>query len=87
MICVTSTDMTVLSGNYPEVCFAKYGAMPTKAKHLHEFALRVLLHALETSATRYQRHVVPVLSLSVDFYIRIFDGRPTVRRATCIAAR
>ena len=44
LLCVTSTDMTVLSGGYPEVCYAKYGAMPTKAKHLHEYALRVLLH-------------------------------------------
>ena len=35
LLCVTSTDMTVLSGGYPEVCYAKYGAMPTKAKHLH----------------------------------------------------
>lgn len=72
LLCVTSTDMTVLSGNYPEVCYAKYGSMPTKAKHLHEFALRVLLHALESSATRYARHIVPVVSLSIDFYIRVF---------------
>ena len=43
LLCVTSTDMPVLSGNYPEVCYAKYGSMPTKAKHLHEFALRVVV--------------------------------------------
>ena len=72
LLCVTSTDMTVLSGNYPEVCFAKYGSMPTKAKHLHEFALRVLVHAIETSAARYAKHVQPVLCLSIDFYIRVF---------------
>ncbi|CAH0367226.1 unnamed protein product [Pelagomonas calceolata] len=72
LLCVTSTDMTVLSGGYPEVCYAKYGAMPTKAKHLHEYALRVLLHAIEASATRYARHIVPVVSLSIDFYIRVF---------------
>ncbi|EGB10961.1 hypothetical protein AURANDRAFT_1191, partial [Aureococcus anophagefferens] len=72
LLCVTSTDMTVLSGNYPEVCFAKYGSMPTKAKHLHEFALRILVHAIEAAAAKYQRHVVPVLSLSIDFYVRVF---------------
>ncbi|KAH8064880.1 N(2),N(2)-dimethylguanosine tRNA methyltransferase [Aureococcus anophagefferens] len=72
LLCVTSTDMTVLSGNYPEVCFATYGSMPTKAKHLHEFALRILVHAIEAAAAKYQRHVVPVLSLSIDFYVRVF---------------
>jgi len=72
LLCVTSTDMAVLSGNYPEVCFSRYGSMPTKAKHLHEFALRVVLHALETAAAKYQRHVHPVLCVSVDFYVRVF---------------
>ena len=46
--------------------------MPTKAKHLHEMALRIVLHALESSANRYKRHIVPVLSCSIDFYVRLF---------------
>ncbi len=32
LLCVTCTDMTVLGGSYPEVCFAKYGTMPLKTK-------------------------------------------------------
>ena len=72
LLCLTCTDLAVLSGNYPEVCFAKYGAMPTKARHMHEFSLRVVLHAIEAAAARYQRHIVPVLSVSVDFYLRVF---------------
>ena len=32
LLCVTCTDMTVLGGSYPEVCFAKYGSMSLKTK-------------------------------------------------------
>lgn len=35
-------------------------------------ALRILLASLEQHAARYKRHIVPVLSLSIDFYIRVF---------------
>ena len=72
LLCVTCTDMGVLSGGHPETCYAKYGSMPTKGKYLHEMALRIVLHALEAQANRYRRHIVPVLSLSIDFYVRIF---------------
>jgi tRNA (guanine26-N2/guanine27-N2)-dimethyltransferase len=72
LLCVTCTDMTVLSGNYPEVCFAKYGSMPLKGRNVHEMALRILLHAIDSAANKYKRHIVPWLSLSVDFYVRVF---------------
>ena len=72
LLCVTCTDMPVLSGNHAEVCFAKYGVMPTKATHLHEFALRTVLSSLESHAVRYRRHIEPLLSVSLDFYVRLF---------------
>lgn len=72
LLCVTCTDSPVLSGNYPEVCYAKYGAMPLKARYLHEMALRILLNSIETAANKYKRYIVPWLSLSVDFYVRVF---------------
>lgn len=72
LLCVTCTDMGVLSGGHPETCYAKYGSMPTKGKYLHEMALRIVMHALEAQANRYRRHIVPVLSLSIDFYVRLF---------------
>ena len=72
LLIVTCTDSPVLSGNYPEVCFAKYGTMPVKAKFHSEMSLRILLNALETAANRYKRYIVPWLSLSVDFYVRVF---------------
>lgn len=35
-------------------------------------ALRILLHTLQTCAARYRRIIVPLVSCSIDFYIRIF---------------
>eukprot|EP01048_Picozoa_sp_COSAG05_P000649 COSAG05_NODE_18_length_34957_cov_44.338115_28_plen_377_part_00 len=72
MLAVTCTDMAVLCGNHSEACFGKYGAMPLRGKHCHEFALRLVLGCLQTHASRYKRFIVPMLSCSIDFYIRIF---------------
>jgi tRNA (guanine26-N2/guanine27-N2)-dimethyltransferase len=72
LLCVTCTDSAVLSGNYPEVCFAKYGSMSIKSRYMHEMSLRILLNAIESAANKYKRYIVPWLSLSVDFYVRVF---------------
>ncbi|KAF9937786.1 RNA methyltransferase tRNA(m5U54)methyltransferase [Modicella reniformis] len=73
LLCVTSTDLGVLAGtNYTETCFAKYGGHPVKAEFCHEVALRLVLQTLSTSAARYKRHVVPLVSLSIDYYLRGF---------------
>lgn len=72
LLCVTCTDMTVLSGSYPETCFAKYHSMPVRGKYLHEMSLRILLHTIDITANKYKRYIVPWLSLSVDFYVRVF---------------
>eukprot|EP00026_Physarum_polycephalum_P005395 Phypoly_transcript_05429.p1 GENE.Phypoly_transcript_05429~~Phypoly_transcript_05429.p1 ORF type:complete len:649 (+),score=118.64 Phypoly_transcript_05429:147-1949(+) len=72
LLCVTATDMAVLCGSYPATCFTKYGSVPIKAKHCHEMGLRILLHCISTHAAKYKKYVVPLLSISVDFYCRIF---------------
>ncbi|CAI7809224.1 unnamed protein product, partial [Closterium sp. NIES-54] len=72
MLLVTATDMAVLCGNNAEVCYSKYGAYPHRAKYCHEMAIRILLASIESAANRFKRHIVPVLSVSVDFYIRVF---------------
>lgn len=38
----------------------------------HPQALRIVLHSLDLRANCYQRFVVPLLSVSADFYVRIF---------------
>jgi len=35
-------------------------------------ALRLVLHCLSTTAARYGRYIEPILSLSIDFYVRVF---------------
>ncbi|XP_066930954.1 tRNA (guanine(26)-N(2))-dimethyltransferase-like [Clytia hemisphaerica] len=72
LLCVTCTDMGGLCGNHGEAAFAKYGCMPLKAKYCHEMALRIILASIDTHAGRYKRYIVPLLSLSADFYIRVF---------------
>ncbi|XP_011871745.1 PREDICTED: probable tRNA (guanine(26)-N(2))-dimethyltransferase [Vollenhovia emeryi] len=72
MLLVTATDMAVLAGNVPETCYCKYGATSVKSKSCHEIALRILLQYIASTAGRYGRYIVPLLSISVDFYIRVF---------------
>uniref|UniRef100_H0XN43 tRNA (guanine(26)-N(2))-dimethyltransferase n=1 Tax=Otolemur garnettii TaxID=30611 RepID=H0XN43_OTOGA len=72
LLCVTCTDMAVLAGNSGETCYSKYGAMALKSRACHEMALRIILHSLDLHANCYQRFVVPLLSISADFYVRVF---------------
>ncbi|KAF7793124.1 hypothetical protein EIP86_004233 [Pleurotus ostreatoroseus] len=52
--------------------FSNYGGMPVKAEYCHEVALRLALNTISNSAARYGRYIQPLLSLSIDFYIRVF---------------
>jgi tRNA (guanine26-N2/guanine27-N2)-dimethyltransferase len=72
LLMVTSTDMAVLCGNHPEACMAKYGATSIGGKQVHEMALRILLGCIERAANTHQRTIEPLLTLSIDFYARIF---------------
>ncbi|KAJ3564295.1 hypothetical protein NP233_g8393 [Leucocoprinus birnbaumii] len=73
LLCVTCTDLAVLATtNYPEKCFSNYGGVSVKAEYAHEAALRLVLHSLSTTAARYGRYIEPVISLSIDFYVRVF---------------
>lgn len=72
LLCVTSTDMITLCGNNPDTCFYKYQSIPSKSKYCHEFAVRILLYQLNATANKYQFAILPLISLSVDFYVRVF---------------
>ncbi|XP_040580173.1 tRNA (guanine(26)-N(2))-dimethyltransferase isoform X1 [Lepeophtheirus salmonis] len=72
LLCVTCTDMAVLCGNAADSCRAKYGSISLRSKGCHEMALRIVLNSIETHANRYGRYIEPLLSLSVDFYVRLF---------------
>ncbi|XP_043471373.1 probable tRNA (guanine(26)-N(2))-dimethyltransferase isoform X1 [Leptopilina heterotoma] len=72
LLLVTATDMALLAGNFPETCYVKYGALSLKSKACHEIALRILLQHIAAHAGRYGRYIQPLLSISADFYIRVF---------------
>ena len=73
LLCVTCTDAGVWASNgYPEKSFSLYGGIPIKGMHSHEGGLRLILHAIATSAARYGLAIEPLLSLSIDFYARVF---------------
>ncbi|ONI18964.1 hypothetical protein PRUPE_3G249800 [Prunus persica] len=72
LLMCTATDMAVLCGGNGEVCYSKYGSYPLRGKYCHEMALRILLACIESHANRYKRYIVPVLSVQMDFYVRVF---------------
>ncbi|KAI9721039.1 MAG: hypothetical protein M1812_002520 [Candelaria pacifica] len=73
LLCVTCTDAGVFaSSGYPEKTYALYGGLPIKGPQSHEGGLRLILHAIATSAARYGLAIEPLLSLSIDFYARLF---------------
>lgn len=73
LLCVTCTDAGVWASNgYPEKCYSLYGGLPLKGMHSHEGGLRLILHAIASSAARYGLAIEPLLSLSIDFYARVF---------------
>lgn len=72
LLMITATDMAVLAGNSPETCYLKYGAISLRTKACHEMALRILLQNIASHAARYGRYIIPILSISADFYIRVF---------------
>lgn len=73
MLCVTCTDSAVWAGHsYPEKTYALYGGIPLKNFCAHEAGLRLVLHSIASSAARYGLVIEPLLSLSADFYVRVF---------------
>lgn len=73
LLCVTCTDAGVFaSTGYPEKTFSQYGGLSLKGAHAHEAGLRLILNAIATTAARYGIAIEPLLSLSIDFYIRVF---------------
>ncbi|MCJ1381848.1 RNA methyltransferase tRNA(m5U54)methyltransferase [Xylographa soralifera] len=73
LLCVTCTDSAVFASvGYLEKTYAQYGGLPSKGPQSHEAGLRLILHAIATSAARYGMAIEPLLSLSIDFYARVF---------------
>lgn len=73
LLCVTCTDSAIFASHgYLEKTYSQYGGLPFKGDACHEGGLRLLLHAIAQSAGRYGMAIEPLLSLSIDYYIRVF---------------
>lgn len=73
LLCVTCTDAGVwASTGFLEKAYALYGGVSCKGPHSHEAGLRLILHGLANSAAKYGLAIEPLLSLSIDFYARVF---------------
>ncbi|KAI4668832.1 uncharacterized protein J4E78_002660 [Alternaria triticimaculans] len=73
LLCVTCTDSAIFASHgYLEKTYSQYGGLPFKGEPCHEGGLRLVLHAIATSAGRYGMAIEPLLSLSIDYYIRVF---------------
>ena len=73
MLCVTCTDAGVFNSmGYLEKTYALYGGIPVKGGHAHEAGLRLIINAIATSASKHGLAIEPLLSLSIDYYARVF---------------
>ena len=73
LLCVTCTDAGVFAScGYVEKTYSLYGGLPIKGLHSHEAGLRLILNAIATAAGKYGVAIEPLLSLSIDYYARVF---------------
>ena len=73
LLCVTCTDSAIFASHgYLEKTYSQYGGLPFKGEPCHEGGLRLVLHAIASSAARYGMAIEPLLSLSIDYYLRVF---------------
>ncbi|KAH7375139.1 N2,N2-dimethylguanosine tRNA methyltransferase [Plectosphaerella cucumerina] len=73
LLCVTCTDASHWAGHcYAEKSFSLYGGVPIRGPHTHEVGLRIILQSIASAAARHGLHIEPVLSLSIDFYCRLW---------------
>ncbi|KIW08292.1 N2,N2-dimethylguanosine tRNA methyltransferase [Verruconis gallopava] len=73
MLCVTCTDTGVFNSvGYAEKAFALYGGIPARGDYCHEAGLRLILHSIAATAAKYGIAIEPLVSLSIDYYARVF---------------
>lgn len=80
LMCVTATDTAVLCGAGQEKCFQKYGYQANHKPYQQEMGIRIVLASMHDHANRHGKYIVPLVSLRLDFYVRVFvrvyDGKP-----------
>lgn len=70
IICFTCTDKAALCTNEPK-CYMKYNTAIKKVFCKNETPIRVLLSYISREFGKYDARIIPLLSVSVDFYVRV----------------
>ncbi|WP_069807491.1 methyltransferase domain-containing protein [Vulcanisaeta thermophila] len=71
LLCVTATDVGVLSGKYPLKCVRRYGALPRKFPFRFEVGIRILIGSLVRYALSMDYGVKPLVSYMDGHYYRV----------------
>lgn len=71
LLCFTATDKAVLCSNEKK-CQIKYSTTILRRIGMNELPLRTIISLISREASKYGASVEPLVSLSVDFYVRIF---------------
>ena len=72
LLCLTATDMPVLVGIRHRTCIKRYAAVPLKTEYAHELAVRILLGCVVREGASHNMGIFPLLSFSVDHYVRLY---------------
>lgn len=79
IICFTCTDKAALCSN-EDKCYVKYNTHIKRNLCKNETPIRVLLSYISREIAKYDASIIPLVSLSVDFYIRVivrvYKGKP-----------
>lgn len=70
LICFTCTDKAALCSNESK-CYLKYNTIIKKVFCKNETPIRVLLSYISRELAKYDAKIIPIVSLSVDFYVRV----------------
>ena len=71
LLCLTCTDKAALCANENK-CYRRYGVRIVRNFSQNETPIRALLAFVSRELAKYDSSIVPILSLSVDFYVRVF---------------
>ncbi|KAH9410907.1 N2,N2-dimethyl guanosine tRNA methyltransferase [Ordospora pajunii] len=71
VLCLTATDKGVLCSNEKK-CQIKYSTRILRGVGMNEIPLRTIVSLVSRQASKFGSSVEPLLSVSVDFYVRVF---------------
>lgn len=70
LICFTCTDKAALCSKVDK-CFVKYNSSIKKNFCKNELPIRVLLSFISRISSKYEYSIIPIVSFSVDYYLRV----------------